>query len=303
MNLKHVISDIVANLARWERTGLNEAQTRQVMVLRLFAALDYDIWNPFEVIAEQNSGGGSGGYIPDFTLRVAKKKAFIVEVKALGKKFDDNDCTQAVNYVNSMGLRWAILTNGKQWLLFDNKQEGVATDRLALIIDITTPYASDYLAELLSPKVWESDHANQTVWQAIQFLKLESKLRQIMQKGFARDRDGLELAMEVRLNADERQLAESHFEALCHRLFSVEPTSPMPPPVFSTSVLPARETKETSFPLPISSSRPTVMKSQTEILQVLREQIELVSQTTSVHGFDITAMLNGVEIKVKGWLK
>lgn len=73
MNLKHVINDIVANLARWEQTGLNEAQTRQVMVLRLFQALGYDIWNPFEVIAEQNSGGGSGSYIPDFTLRVVNK--------------------------------------------------------------------------------------------------------------------------------------------------------------------------------------------------------------------------------------
>lgn len=69
----------------------------------------------------------------------------------------------------------------------------------------------------------------------------------------------------------------------------------------TTAILPAREMKETSFPLPTSPPRPTVVTSQAEILQLLREQIELVSQTTSAHGFDITAKLNGVEIKANTW--
>jgi hypothetical protein len=121
-----------------------------------------------------------------------------------------------------------------------------------------------------------------------------------MQDGFARNQNGLKLAIKFTLDSDEeRQLAESHFEALCQRILSVERASLTPPPVSSTSVLPARKTKETSFPLPIAA--PAVVKSQAEILQLLREQIELVSQTTSTHGFDITARLNGVEIKVKGW--
>ncbi len=298
MNLTHVINDIVTTLANWETAGLNEAQTRQVIVLRLFSALGYNIWNPFEVIAERNSGGGAGGYIPDFTMRLDDKDCFIVEVKTLGKEFSNNDRTQAVNYVNSMGLRWAILTNGKQWLFFDNKQEGVATDRLVMTIDLTTSYAADHLEKLLAPAVWRSSQANQTVWEVVQFLKLESKLRQIMQRGFTRDRDGLEMAIELKLPPDERQLAESHFEELYQRILSVQQvvssTSPVPTTVASAP-------RETSFSVPVAFSGPMVVKSQTEILQLLREKIEMVSQANPTHRFDIAATLNDVEIKANSW--
>ncbi|MCP6313139.1 hypothetical protein NL444_27095, partial [Klebsiella pneumoniae] len=87
-------------------------QTRQVILLRILQALGWDIWNPEEVSAEKNSGGGGGAYIPDFTVALAGDNKYILEAKALGREFTENDKTQAVNYAGAIGLRWAVLSNG-----------------------------------------------------------------------------------------------------------------------------------------------------------------------------------------------
>ena len=119
MTLEHTLSDITRHLNDWQVSGINEAQTAQAIVLRILHALGYDIWNPFEVVPEAS---GNGGYRPDYTIQLDGDIRFIIEVKALGKTLSDADKeqTQAVNYINVQGKRWAILTNGREWLFFDN---------------------------------------------------------------------------------------------------------------------------------------------------------------------------------------
>ena len=60
MTLENTLETLSRGLPEWSRKGLNEAQTSQVTVLQIFQALGYDIWNPFEVVAQLHSGGGGG---------------------------------------------------------------------------------------------------------------------------------------------------------------------------------------------------------------------------------------------------
>ena len=120
MTLENTLETLSKGLAEWSHKGLNEAQTSQVIVLQIFQALGYDIWNPFEVVAQLHSGGGGGAYAPDFAVHLPHTY-FVVEVKALDKDFSPTDRMQPVNYVNALGRRWAVLTNGKVWNFYDNR--------------------------------------------------------------------------------------------------------------------------------------------------------------------------------------
>jgi len=274
MNLEKVIVKIVKQLSKWD---LNEAQTRQAIVLPILLELGYDIWNPLEVCPEQHSGGGLGSHIPDFKICFNQKTHFIVEVKALNKKFTANEQKQAVNYVNSEGLRWAILTNGKEWLFFDNEQKGKATDKLVFQFAITEELATNYFELLLSSAVWKSTHANQHIRQNIEVIKLSRKLKDILSTGFEKSEAGLKLAIQYTLENNERQLAETHFEILSN-LVLLNGNHPGSPNAISNHG----------------------EDESDEILQLLRDKIEQASQHSKHENIEI-AELNNSEIKAKNW--
>ncbi len=276
MNLEQTLRQLVNNLSKWENT-LNEAQTRQAIVLRIFLEFGYDIWNPFEVYPEQHSGGGLGSHIPDFNIYFNQKKRFIIEVKALNKNFTANEQKQAINYVNSEGLRWAILTNGKEWLFFDNEKKGVVTDKLAFQFAITEELATNYFELLLSSAVWKSAHANQQMRQNIDIIKLSQKLWETMLTGFEKSESGLNLAIKYTLDNNDRQLAETHFEILSN-LVLLNGNSPCSPNAISNH---GEDESE-------------------KILQLLREKIEQVSQNSKHKNIEITK-LNDSEIEAKNW--
>lgn len=228
MNLSEAILQIVTQLDNWR--GINEAQTRQVIILRILQVLGWEIWNPLEVAAEKNSGGGGGAYIPDFTLAIDSQPRLILEVKALGKDFSENDKIQAVNYANSAGLRWAILSNGNVWMLFDNNLIHLpSAQRLSVTIELGVPKSDIYLNDLLSPHCWKYEDFGEQIAKNAKFIledirirqnldKIEIKLRKEIEEGFTSDEKGLRKAIELTLDANERELAQEKFTELARRI-------------------------------------------------------------------------------------
>lgn len=246
MSLEETVSRLARNLAGWGGTGLNEAQTSQVIVLPLLQALGYDIWNPLEVAAQIHSGGGNAAYAPDFTIKLGDRICFITEVKALNKGFLPNDTTQAVNYVNALGRRWAVLTNGKAWHFYDNQVPKPAADKLELTVELRDARAAGYLERLLSRRVWDASDAEQAlaaevgavkaeIQRHLDLGKIEGKLRRELQAGFTADEKGLTRAIQLTLEPNERELAEESFGELALRLgIATEPAErpdPEPNPV------------------------------------------------------------------------
>jgi predicted type IV restriction endonuclease len=116
MSVQQVLEAIRTQLPAWRTATLNEAQTSQVIILRLIQALGYDIWNPNEVFPQEAANGN----IPDFIVLHDDTRRFIVEVKKLDTPLTDRMKTQAVSYANNQAIQWAVLTNGAEWLLFDS---------------------------------------------------------------------------------------------------------------------------------------------------------------------------------------
>lgn len=222
--MQATIADILTKLPEWEKENLNEAQTCQVIILRILAKLNYDIWNPFEVSAQLNSGGGLGGYIPDYTINLCRQDCFIIEAKALTKEFTDNDRTQTVNYVNAKNLRWAVLTNGKKWLFFDNKLDGEASKRVALELDLRNDQVTDYLTQLLVKEEWLVDKPNERITENVQLIKIKMQLYEVVkERAYSFNEKGLSKMIAFELKSEEeKRLAQVRFKELEQWFLSVE---------------------------------------------------------------------------------
>jgi hypothetical protein len=58
------------------------------------------------------------GEYADYVIQLARKKHFIIEVKAMQLDLSEKHLRQSINYAANEGIDWIILTNGKQIELY-----------------------------------------------------------------------------------------------------------------------------------------------------------------------------------------
>jgi hypothetical protein len=161
------------------------------------------------------------------------KPAFVLEVKALDKTPTDEDRTQVVNYANSQNIRWAVLTTGRVWEFFDNKEEAKAPEKRVLLFQLDNPSAKEYLERTLSKSLWKEANASGKLSRIAKDIrkeietqqsltKIENILRKALEEGYQRSEKGLRKAIEKELSANDQELALSHFDVLLRRILEVE---------------------------------------------------------------------------------
>lgn len=231
MIVKQLLENIRAELSTWRNTGLNEAQTSQVIVLRLLQALGYDIWNPAEVFAQEAANGN----IPDFIISWERERRFIIEVKRLDTPLSDKMKTQAVSYANNHAIQWAILTNGTEWLLFDSfLVKKPAHERLILALSLeaqNSQILAQYVERLLDSSVWSKprDYLQTTAEDIQAYIALNSQvqplaleLQQLMNEYTVQDLDaGLKLAEKLALWPPAKQALVQEQRDLLKKLLEV----------------------------------------------------------------------------------
>ncbi|ADT85214.1 type I restriction endonuclease [Thermococcus barophilus] len=114
----------------------NEEATKQHLVLPILSALEWDIFNPEDVIPEVSTE--EGGRV-DYALYINGECIAYVEAKSLGVNIisDHNALSQLGKYCFSDGVQLGILTNGIQWVVinaFEPKKK--LRDRLLIVIDL-----------------------------------------------------------------------------------------------------------------------------------------------------------------------
>ena len=72
----------------------------------------------YHEIDEQAHDGA--GNIPDFTLLPDTPHTWFLEAKKWTVALADAHINQALNYANIQGKRWIVLSNGREWRLYDN---------------------------------------------------------------------------------------------------------------------------------------------------------------------------------------
>jgi predicted type IV restriction endonuclease len=245
MSVQQVLENIRTQLPTWRTATLNEAQTSQVIILRLIQALGYDIWNPSEVFPQEAANGN----IPDFIVLHDDARRFIVEVKKLDTPLTDRMKTQAVSYANNQAIQWAILTNGAEWLLFDSFMVSQpAHNRLVLSLSLDNhdvELLAQYFERLLAASVWSKtkDYVAKTAQDIHSHIALNQQLQplareliELMDEYTIQDADAaLKLAEKLSLwDTAKHTLATQHQDLLKQLLGSTDaPTTIDAPAVAS----------------------------------------------------------------------
>ncbi len=63
----------------------------------------------------------------DIVVRVKNKPSMVIETKRLTHKLDEEDASQALAYAELLSCRFAILTNGRDWEVYDRKSDTTGT--------------------------------------------------------------------------------------------------------------------------------------------------------------------------------
>jgi predicted type IV restriction endonuclease len=127
----------------------NEACTCEWVIRPLLEAAGYA---KHEIVSQ---GPMSGGGIPDYTILPDTEWTWYLEAKTWDKSLENGaDAVQALNYANAQGKRWVVLSNGRQWLLFDNHLVGVeAPQRLVVQSALEDEDFLEFMKALSKPSV------------------------------------------------------------------------------------------------------------------------------------------------------
>ena len=126
----------------------HETRTRVALIDPLLTALGWDVSDPGLVTPEYSVGQGR----PDYALingGPESKPVAIVEAKPLGNFLNDRERNQMLAYANMEGIKYAILTNGDLWELYDIFEPARLDERRLLNVKITSTPAYQLALQML----------------------------------------------------------------------------------------------------------------------------------------------------------
>jgi predicted type IV restriction endonuclease len=93
--------------------SMNESETSLRVSKFCVDVLGYDI---FEDMSREHAV--KDRYV-DYAVKVDGKVQFFIEVKQAGLALKERHIEQASNYAANAGVRWVLLTNGKNWKIYN----------------------------------------------------------------------------------------------------------------------------------------------------------------------------------------
>jgi predicted type IV restriction endonuclease len=119
-------------LAQGHETPPSEEATRALFINRYLEALGYKEFEDIDYGVPVVSGD-----FADYVLRVNGQRVICVEAKKLGSALGSQQAAQVVKYASVLGLRWAVVTDGRHLKLYDPRVPHVEpADRLVFELDL-----------------------------------------------------------------------------------------------------------------------------------------------------------------------
>jgi predicted type IV restriction endonuclease len=127
---------------------ISEQATRTNFIDPVIKALGYDLLT--DVDYEVTTAGNDAA---DFVLSVNGRPHMVIEAKPLDAKLEAKHASQVAKYTTSMGgARWAVVTNGRAWRIYDSDMQGVSPEeRLILEIDLASTIEPEEFAVKVAP--------------------------------------------------------------------------------------------------------------------------------------------------------
>ena len=125
----------------------NETRTRTALIDPLLTVLGWDVSDPGLVTPEYNVGQGRADYALINGSDIIP--AAIVEAKKLNYALKNDERMQMLNYANARGVRYAAVTDGNIWELYEVFKQAPLEGRRRLSVKITSTPAHQLALQLL----------------------------------------------------------------------------------------------------------------------------------------------------------
>ena len=140
-----VVADVIAIS---DPAPTNETETCERIIYPLIKGAGY---SPLEIKSQDRDAAKQK---PDYTiLPNTPDHTWFLEAKSWGVSLDDNHVVQAINYANTQGKRWVILSNGREWRLYDNKLFGTADKKHVCTVDLMDETFASFLEAMSKPSI------------------------------------------------------------------------------------------------------------------------------------------------------
>lgn len=111
--------------------SLNESETRAHLIDPIIRSLGYRTLDEVRLEFQLKASGQFVDY-----LLVAGETRVVVEAKPVAGDLPAKDASQLVGYCATEGIRWALLTNGRCWQVFDVEVKGNWEAKRVAVIDL-----------------------------------------------------------------------------------------------------------------------------------------------------------------------
>ncbi len=157
------IFELSSRVRQVQGQQMNEAMTRNSLILPFIQALGYDVFDPNEVVAEFTADiGTKKGEKIDFAIIRDGQPVIMIECKPMGCTLDGGKCNQLHRYFPThTSARIGVLTDGVIYLFFtDLDQQNIMDSRPFMKIDLSN-FNDRHLPELqkLSKDRWDINGA------------------------------------------------------------------------------------------------------------------------------------------------
>jgi len=156
-------------MAKSEQVG--EENTKAVLIEPILQALGWNTHDLDEVRREFRYKSVENPV--DYALFVSARPRLFLEAKSLGHDLGQHKWkTQAVNYANTSGVDWCVLTDGNFWQVYKSNASGDLEQKLFLETWLyspegrTPPYEPHYVLSLLARENL-TDNAIEALWQML----------------------------------------------------------------------------------------------------------------------------------------
>lgn len=175
--MKDVLSKLKETISKTEDRprSLNEATTIKVLVEPVLETLGWDLRNPDECVSEYRHTSRDNPVDLSFFLK--RQPVLFIEAKQLGLSLDDRKwAAQAVAYANASGVKWAVLTNGREWRVYNAHAETDIDGKQFFSIDLAKSSSDE--AETLLGLLSRTNMVGSAIDAAWQSQKIDAEVRE-----------------------------------------------------------------------------------------------------------------------------
>jgi len=164
-DLPATLAEVRKRIARYRDQGINEQNTKAVLIDPVLRALDWDLEELEEVKREYKRKPQDKPV--DYALFALRKPRLFIEAKALGKNLDDRRwANQIMGYAAVAGAEWVVLTDGNEYRIYNSHALVPVEDKVFRIVRITDEDTSDRDTLHLLSKERLEENRLQVLWNA-----------------------------------------------------------------------------------------------------------------------------------------